>query len=284
MGSGGVDHGRGHVGRGRPPAPRWEEPHDPRAAPQTKAEERRRGAAGAEPRTARAGWHGESGVLTEVSSRYTSGYWKDSMAGAGRGLKVGSAGEAGRGLRRRAACERADSWRAGVHGRTHGGAGRQAGRRCRPGREPLPGGRAQAAARGSGVSSAGARAGAQLPLQERQPRPGARRSTQATQRHAARRPASGSPALSRLPSFRAQEGKLYLFPGLGRLSSPLQPATLDMEEEMLQGDREGSTPPSLHPSLSPPQPLMDTGSSASRLWRFFGGVTKTMDDPLLEIY
>lgn len=272
MGSGGVDHGRGHVGRGRPPAPRWEEPHDPGAAPQTKAEEPARGArgaAGAEPRTARAGWHGESGVLTEVSSRYTSGYWKDSMAGAGRGLKVGSAGEAGRGLRRRAACERADSWRAGVHGRTHGGAVRQAGRRWRPGREPLPGGRAQAAARGSGVAArAPERAHSSLCRSaSRAPaRGGARRRRRATLL-GDRPPAA--PRYSAFLPFTPGKGNFYLFPGLGRLSSPLQPATLDMEEEMLQGDREGNTPPSLHPSLSPPQRLMDNGSSASRFWRYY---------------
>lgn len=160
LGPNGFDHGRGHVGLGRRPAPRWGGAPRPRGGSTNKGRGAARGARGLrEPSCGwrGAGWRGESGVLTEVSSRYTSGYWKDSMAGAGRGLKVGIAGEAGRGLRRRAACEpasgRAESWRAGVHGRTHCGAVRQAGRRCGPGREPLPGGRAQAAARGSGVGA-----------------------------------------------------------------------------------------------------------------------------------
>lgn len=206
MGPSGVDHGRGHVGCGRPPASGWEEPCDPGGSA-NKGRGAARGERGLrEPSCGRRGpgRRGESGVLTEVSSRYTSGYWKDSMAGAGRGLKGGSAGEAGRGLRRRVACKRARGQLAGraCTGGFNGGAVRQAGRRCRQGREPLPGGRAQAAARGSGVAArAPERAHSSLCRSASRARAGSRRSTLATPRHATRQPASRSPALPRLPSF-----------------------------------------------------------------------------------
>lgn len=90
---------------------------------------------------------------------------------------------------------------------------------------------------------AGARAGAQLPLQARRPRPrprcqGARRSTPTPARHAARRPASRSRA-PRLPSLRAGEGNFASSPALASFPSS---ATLDLEDGTLQG--EGSTPPS----------------------------------------
>lgn len=102
-----------------------------------------------------------AGVLTAVSSRYTSGYWKDSMARGGRGAAWGRglrvwarAGRAGRGARlgRWRGPSGRRRWRAALAGApTSGPAARrrggedvlEAGSNCRRDREPLPGGRAQ---------------------------------------------------------------------------------------------------------------------------------------------
>lgn len=202
-----------------------------------------RGAAGAELRAARAGWRGESGVLTEVSSRYTSGYWKDSMAGAERGLKRGSADEAGRGLRRRAACQRVNRQTAGrpacMGGLTVELCAKQ--EDAVRGREPLPGGRAQAAARGSGVAArAPERAHSSLCRSASRARAhGGARWPRRRRRHRATQLRDRPPAAPRYPAFPP-----FFAPGKGNFASSMAwagfpqparpPATLDVVKEMLR--------------------------------------------------
>lgn len=253
----GVDHRRGHVGRGRSPAPRWEEPRDPGEAPQTKAGEPEGDARGLrEPSCGRRGPCGAVRAGYSLRSRRGTrrGTGRTAWPEPGVGRRRGRAGKAGRGLRRRAACEQADSWRAGVHGRTHGAAVRQAGRRCRLGREPLPGGRAQAAARGSGVAArAPERAHSSLCRSASRARAhgGARWRRRATPL------GDQPPAAPRYPAFPPfAPGKRNFAFSLAIASFPqpaCSPATLDMEEEMFHGDREGSSPPSFPPlpSLHP---------------------------------
>jgi hypothetical protein len=172
------------------------------------------------------------------------------MAGSGRGLKGGSAGEAGRGLRRRAACERASGQPACTGGLTVGQCAKQEDAVGKAG-SPSPAGGPKRRQEGA-ESPRGRRNGRTAPSAGAPAAPGR------TEEHAGdaapRRSATGlpQPRATPPPLLRAQEGKLCLFPDLGRLSPTrpsacLPPATLYMEEEMLQGDREGSTASSLNP-------------------------------------
>lgn len=113
-----------------------------------------------------AGWAG-AGVLTAVSSRYTSGYWKDSMAGANRERRgaraagadasalawlqgeAGARAGAGRAAAGRGLSARARATRPAAPQRRRGGSRKQLS--ARPGAPPRRAGPAAAvAARGSG--------------------------------------------------------------------------------------------------------------------------------------
>lgn len=230
------------MGRGGPPASGWEEPRDPGQLRKQRPGSGAGRAAGAELRAARAGWRGESGVLTEVSSRYTSGYWKDSMAGAERGLKRGSADEAGRGLRRRAACQRVNRRTAGrpacMGGLTVELCAKQ--EDAVRGREPLPGGRAQAAARGSGVAArTPERAHSSLCRSASRARAHGGARWRRRRRHRATQLRDRPPAAPCYPAFPP-----FFAPGKGNFASSLAwagfpqparpPATLDVVKEMLR--------------------------------------------------
>lgn len=183
-----------------------------------------------------------AGVLTAVSSRYTSGYWKDSMARGGRGAAWGrglrAVGASGPGWPRGEAGALAGAERAaavaggsgrGSHERTGGEAARRRGRAgsrkqlpARPGAPPRRAGpAAAAAARGSGRRRACAGSGAQLPLQERRPRP-RRPGTRATpprprRSHAGPPPGATAPGTRR---SRTRAGRAY---GAGHTSGHAGP-------------------------------------------------------------
>lgn len=202
---------------GRTPAP----PGTPLRAPDPFfRKQRRRGRGGARGEGLRGAGGARRGAgrrgrlaLTALSSRYTSGYWKDSMAGA-------SGGGAGRGLRQRtragrpgggARLGRAAAARAAARGDHSAGAratGPAAGRRRRaesrkqlsprPGAPPRRAG--TEATRGSGRRLARAGPGAQLPLQDGRARP-RRPSTRAAALRA-RRTHARPPSRATAPSTR----------------------------------------------------------------------------------
>lgn len=271
----------GHVGRGRSPVPRWEEPRDP--SPHGK--QRPGSGAGCrdaglrEPSCGRCGpggavrrERGTHGGLVPVHVGVLEG-----QHGRGQARASGGAGEAGRGLRRRAAGERAGGQlAAGAHGRTRGGAVRQAGRRCRRAREPLPGGRAQAAARGRGVAArAPERAHSSLC------RLAGRAHDRAARVHGGARPRQrATPPGDRPP---AAEPLAFPLSAPARETLPLpQPWPPFPRLPLWTWRTVRFKVKAAH--LPPPQRLMDTGSPASRLRRSFGGVARTKDVPVLEIY
>lgn len=209
-----------------------------RGSSANKGREAARGARGAAGAELRAGWRGENEVLTEVSSRYTSGYWKDSMAGAGSGLKRGSASEAGRGLRRKAACQRANRRTAGrpacMGGLTVELCAKQEDAVGEAG-SPSPAGGPKRRQEGA-ESPRGRRSGRTAPSAGAPAAPGR------TEEHAgdAATPLGDRPpAAPRYPAFPP-----FFAPGKGNFASPLAwagfpqparpPATLDVVEEMLR--------------------------------------------------
>lgn len=161
-----------------------EEPRAPGRFSQTKAEGEGREAGGKGLRV-RQGRRGAGRtpavVLTAVSSRYTSGYWEDSMAGASRGSRGAwapgaDAGELAwlRGKARVPAGAVQAAEREGLSGGAsktgpagHLGDVREAGSSCRECRSPSPaGGPSRGERKRSGRQSV-RQAGSQLPLQER---------------------------------------------------------------------------------------------------------------------
>lgn len=250
----------GHVGLGRSPVPRWEEPRDPGRLRKQRPGSRagRRGAGMREPScgpggAARAGYSRRSRPGTRRGTGRTA--WPEpgaSSRGCGRGWARTAAAGSGR---RAAGGGRVSSWRPARTGGLAAGLCAKQEDAVGEARSPSPAGGPKRRQEGE-ESPRGRQSGRTAPSAGAPAAPAPPGRTEehadatAPRRSATSLPQSRGP---RLPSLRARTGNFISNPTLACFPSP---ATRDVEEDRLHGDPEGNTPQS-SPAPPPRLPALD---------------------------